>query len=69
MLLRLEAPAAIGYACQIEEALEAAHSRAIVQPDLKPANVLMTPGRLIKSWTSASRQQSGPRRVQHGDSD
>jgi eukaryotic-like serine/threonine-protein kinase len=39
---------ALDYACQISEALEAAHEKGIVHCDLKPANVRVTPEGRVK---------------------
>ena len=41
-------PAAVSLACQIAEALEAAHQHGIVHRDLKPANVKVTPEGRVK---------------------
>jgi hypothetical protein len=41
-------PEALQLACQIAEALEAAHERGIVHRDLKPANVKVTPDGVVK---------------------
>jgi serine/threonine protein kinase len=49
---KLPLDAALNYARQIAEALEAAHEKNIIHRDPKPANIMITPAGLVKCSTS-----------------
>ncbi|MSO82979.1 MAG: serine/threonine protein kinase [Acidobacteria bacterium] len=44
----LPPPDALAVACQIAEAVEAAHEKSVIHRDLKPANVKITPDEIVK---------------------
>src|SRR4029078_5279540 len=51
---------ALAIACQIAEALEAAHDREIIHRDLKPANIKLTPDGNVKVLNFALAKQISP---------
>jgi serine/threonine-protein kinase len=44
----IAAPDAVNYVSQVLDALEYAHSRGVVHRDIKPGNIIVTPGGLVK---------------------
>lgn len=45
---RIELPVLIGFASQVLEALQYAHSKGVVHRDIKPANIMVSPSGVVK---------------------
>ncbi len=57
----LEVDKGLRIACQIAEALGAAHEKGIIHRDLKPGNVVVTEEATSRCWISASQRRSAER--------